>query len=205
MSALDILFKNPIMIIVYLLTMFFISWQLTLFVLVLLPVAIFCIGRIGRSLKRASTRGQEQNAEILSAVDETLLGLRVVKGFNAQGKLRSRFDKLINAARATYNRINRRYYLAHPLSEFLGTTLIAVILWVGGMLILSDHATIDASTFIYYLVIFYSVINPAKDLSKASYGIRKGVASLERIDAVLNTESRMAEPAEPQPLHALQN
>ena len=205
MSALDILFKNPIMIIVYLLTMFFISWQLTLFVLVLLPVAIFCIGRIGRSLKRASTRGQEQNAEILSAVDETLLGLRVVKGFNAQGKLRSRFDKLINAARATYNRINRRYYLAHPLSEFLGTTLIAVILWFGGMLILSDHATIDASTFIYYLVIFYSVINPAKDLSKASYGIRKGVASLERIDAVLNTESRIAEPAEPQPLHALQN
>ena len=205
MSALDILFKNPIMIIVYLLTMFFISWQLTLFVLVLLPVAIFCIGRIGRSLKRASTRGQEQNAEILSAVDETLLGLRVVKGFNAQGKLRSRFDKLINAARATYNRINRRYYLAHPLSEFLGTTLIAVILWFGGMLILSDHATIDASTFIYYLFIFYSVINPAKDLSKASYGIRKGVASLERIDAVLNTESRIAEPAEPPPLHALPN
>lgn len=200
MSALDILFKNPIMILVYLLTMFFISWQLTLFVLVLLPVAVFCIGRIGRSLKRSSKRGQEQNAEILAVVDETLLGLRVVKGFNAQDKLRIRFDKLINAARATYNRINRRYYLAHPLSEFLGTALIAVILWFGGMLILSDHATIDASTFIYYLVIFYSLINPSKDLSKASYGIRKGMASLERLDAVLNTTSDIAEPSEPLPL-----
>ena len=200
MSALDILFKNPIMILVYLLTMFFISWQLTLFVLVLLPVAVFCIGRIGRSLKRTSKRGQEQNAEILAVVDETLLGLRVVKGFNAQDKLRIRFDKLINAARATYNRINRRYYLAHPLSEFLGTALIAVILWFGGMLILSDHATIDASTFIYYLVIFYSLINPSKDLSKASYGIRKGMASLERLDAVLNTTSDIAEPSEPLPL-----
>ena len=123
-----------------------------------------------------------------------------VLSINAQDKLRIRFDKLINAARATYNRINRRYYLAHPLSEFLGTALIAVILWFGGMLILSDHATIDASTFIYYLVIFYSLINPSKDLSKASYGIRKGMASLERLDAVLNTTSDIAEPSEPLPL-----
>ena len=128
------------------------------------------------------------------------MGLRVVKGFNAQHKLRARFDTLINAARATFNRINRRYYLAHPLSEFLGTTLIAIILWFGGLLILSDHATIDASTFIYYLVIFYSIINPSKDLSKAAYGIRRGLASLERIDAVLNTESNILEPAQPQPL-----
>ena len=198
MSALDILFKDPVMILVYLVTLFVISWQLTLFVLILMPIAIFFIGRIGRSLKKASTRGQEQNAEILSSVDETLLGLRVVKGFNAQHKLRSRFDTLINATRATFNRINRRYYLAHPLSEFLGTTLIAIILWFGGLLILSDHATIDASTFIYYLVIFYSIINPSKDLSKAAYGIRRGMASLERIDAVLNTESNIIEPAQPQ-------
>ena len=197
MSTLDILFKNPIMIIVYLTTLLLISWQLTLFVMALLPIAIFFIGRIGRSLKRASTKGQEQNAEILSSIDETLLGLRVVKGFNAQDKLRTRFDKLINATRATFNRINRRYYLAHPLSEFLGTALIAVILWFGGILILSDHATIDASTFIYYLVIFYSIINPAKDLSKASYGIRRGMASLERIDAILDTESTIKEPAQP--------
>jgi len=198
MSALDILFKDPVMILVYLITMLVISWQLTLFVLILMPIAIFFIGRIGRSLKRASTKGQEQNAEILSSIDETLLGLRVVKGFNAQVKLRTRFDTLINATRATFNRINRRYYLAHPLSEFLGTALIAVILWFGGMLILSNHATIDAATFIYYLVIFYSIINPAKDLSKASYGIRRGMASLERIDAILNTRSNILEPASPQ-------
>jgi ABC-type multidrug transport system fused ATPase/permease subunit len=201
MSALDILFKDPIMILVYLITLFVISWQLTLFVLLLMPIAIFLIGRIGRSLKRASKKGQEQNAEILSSVDETLLGLRVVKGFNAQNKLRTRFETLINATRETFNRINRRYYLAHPLSEFLGTILIAVILWFGGLLILSDHATIDAATFIYYLVIFYSIINPSKDLSKAAYGIRRGMASLERIDTVLNTESNIVEPAQALPVH----
>ena len=200
MSALDILFKDPIMILVYLLTLLIISWQLTLFVLLLMPIAVFFIGRIGRSLKRASKQGQEQNAEILSSVDETLLGLRVVKGFNAQHKLRSRFNALINATRATFNRINRRYYLAHPLSEFLGTVLIALILWFGGLLILSDHASIDAATFIYYLVIFYSIINPAKDLSKASYGIRRGMASIDRIDAVLNTQSDILEPASPKPM-----
>ena len=200
MAALDVLFKDPIMIVVYLLTLFVISWQLTLFVLVLMPVSVFLIGRIGRSLKRSSKHGQEQNAEILSSIDETLLGLRVVKGFNAQSKLRARFSALINATRATFNRINRRYYLAHPLSEFLGTALIAVILWFGGLLILSDHATIDASTFIYYLVIFYSIINPSKDLSKAAYGIRRGMASLERIDAVLQTQSNIHEPAQPLPV-----
>ena len=198
MSALDILFKNPVMILVYLITLFCISWQLTLFVLLLMPIAVFFIGRIGRSLKKASKQGQEQNAEILSSVDETLLGLRVVKGFNAQDKLRNRFEILINATRATFNRINRRYYLAHPLSEFLGTALIAVILWFGGLLILNENTTIDAATFIYYLVIFYSIINPAKDLSKAAYSIRKGMASLERIDAILNTQSNIHEPNEPQ-------
>ena len=200
MSALDILFKDPIMILVYLVTLVVISWQLTLFVLLLMPIAIFLIGRLGRSLKRSSQRGQEQNAEILSSIDETLLGLRVVKGFNAQDKLRARFDVLINAARATFNRINRRYYLAHPLSEFLGTALIAVILWFGGMLILREHAMIDASTFIYYLVIFYSIINPSKDLSKAAYGVRRGQASLERIDAILNTKNTILEPAQPVPM-----
>ena len=200
MSALDILFKDPIMILVYLTTLLIVSWQLTLFVLVLMPIAVFFIGRIGRSLKKASTKGQEQNAEILSSIDETLLGLRVVKGFNAQDKLRTRFQVLINATRATFNRINRRYYLAHPLSEFLGTALIAIILWFGGLLILGDHSTIDASTFIYYLVIFYSIINPAKDLSKAAYGIRRGMASLERIDAVLNTQSNILEPKAPKPV-----
>lgn len=202
MAALDVLFKDPIMLLIYLITLFCISWQLTLFVLVLLPVAGLLIGRVGRSLKRASLHGQEQNAEILTQIDETLGGLRVVKAFNAEDKLKQRFLNLINDTRRTFNRINRRYYLAHPVSEFLGTALIAVILWFGGILILSDHSTIDAATFIYYLVIFYSIINPAKDLSKAGYGVRKGMASLERIDKILNTQSNIVEQTDPKPLHA---
>jgi ABC-type multidrug transport system fused ATPase/permease subunit len=189
MSTLDMLFKDPIMILVYLITLFTISWQLTLFVLVLLPIAGLLIGRIGRSLKRASSKGQEQNAEILTQIDETLGGLRVVKAFNAEGKLTDRFLNLINVTRATFNRINRRYYLAHPVSEFFGTALIAILLWFGGTLILGDYSSIDAATFIYYLVIFYSIIGPAKDLSKATYGIRRGMASLERIDKILKVES----------------
>lgn len=193
MSAMDVLFKDPIMITIYLLTLFVISWQLTLFVLILLPVAGLLIGRIGRSLKRASKRGQEQNADILSQIEETISGLRVVKAFNAEDKLRYRFNQLIDATRQTFNRINRRYYLAHPVSEFFGTALIAVILWFGGMLILNHHSAIDAATFIYYLVIFYSIINPAKDLSKAGYSIRKGMASLERIDKVLDAQSNIFE------------
>ena len=191
MSTLDMLLKDPIMILVYLVTLFTISWQLTLFVLILLPIAGLLIGRIGRSLKRASSKGQEQNAEILTQIDETLGGLRVVKAFNAEGKLTNRFQQLINATRATFNRINRRYYLAHPVSEFFGTALIAILLWFGGTLILRENASFDAATFIYYLVIFYSIIAPAKDLSKASYGIRKGLASLERIDKILNSESNI--------------
>ena len=205
MSTLDMLFKDPIMIIVYLVTLFTISWQLTLFVLLLLPIAGFLIGRIGRSLKRASTKGQEQNAEILTQIDETLGGLRVVKAFNAEGKLMQRFLNLINATRATFNRINRRYYLAHPVSEFLGTALIAILLWFGGTLILGEHSSIDAATFIYYLVIFYSIINPAKDLSKATYSIRRGMASLERIDKILNTQSNIREIENPNKLTNFQS
>lgn len=189
MSSLDILFKDPIMIIVYLTTLICLSWQLTLFVLILLPVAGLLIGRIGRSLKFASTRGQEQTADILTQIEETLGGLRVVKAFNAEQKLRLRFSRLANDTRRTFNHINRRYYLAHPMSEFLGTALIAVLLWFGGRLILSNNAGFDAATFIYYLVIFYSIINPAKDLSKAGYGIRRGMASLERIDKILGMEN----------------
>ena len=198
MSTLDMLFKDPVMILVYLITLFCISWQLTLFVLILLPIAGLLIGRIGRSLKRASTHGQEQNAEILTQIDETLGGLRVVKAFNAESKLIRRFQVLINETRSTFNRINRRYYLAHPVSEFLGTVLIALLLWFGGLLILGDNSNIDAATFIYYLVIFYSIINPAKDLSKATYGIRRGMASLERIDRILDAESNIKEVDNPQ-------
>jgi ABC-type multidrug transport system fused ATPase/permease subunit len=197
MSTLDMLFKDPVMILIYLVTLFCISWQLTLFVLLLLPIAVLLIGRIGRSLKRASRSGQEQNAEILTQIEETLGGLRVVKAFNAEQKLIQRFQVLIDATRTTFNRINRRYYLAHPVSEFLGTALIALLLWFGGLLILSDNSVIDAATFIYYIVIFYSIIGPAKDLSKATYSIRRGIASLERIDKILDSESNIVEVESP--------
>jgi ABC-type multidrug transport system fused ATPase/permease subunit len=205
MSTLDMIFKDPIMILVYLITLFLVSWQLTIFALLLLPVAALLIGRIGRSLKRASSRGQEQNAEILTQIDETLGGLRVVKAFNAENKLTARFVRLINDTRSTFNRINRRYYLAHPVSEFLGTALIATLLWFGGTLILGKYSTIDAATFIYYVVIFYSVINPAKDLSKATYSIRRGMASVERIDKILNTENNIIELPCPEKLSDFQS
>ena len=194
MSTVDVLFKNPLMILIYLIMLFIISWQLTLFAMVLLPVAGLLIGRIGRSLKRTSTLGQEQTADILTQIEETLGGLRVVKAFNAEEKLQARFLRLINDTRRTFTRINRRYYLAHPVSEFLGTALIAVLLWYGGGLILSHNSLIDASTFIYYLILFYSIINPAKDLSKASYGIRRGTAALERIDKILDTANPIQDP-----------
>ena len=193
MSSLDMLFKDPIMIGIYLITLFCISWQLTLFVLLLLPVAGLLIGRIGRSLKRRSTRGQELTADLLADIEETLGGLRVVKAFNAEQQLSESFLKRNNLTRQTFNRINRKYVLAHPVSEFLGTGLIAVLLWFGGSLILSETSAIDAAVFIYYLVIFYSIINPAKDLSKASYAVRKGMASLERIDMILRAESNVKE------------
>ncbi|MBQ8101105.1 MAG: ABC transporter ATP-binding protein [Paludibacteraceae bacterium] len=198
MASLDMLLKDPIMILVYLLTLFALSWQLTLFVLVLLPLGGWVIGRIGKSLKRRSTQGQELTGSLLTQIEETLGGLRVVKAFNAERKLVERFDRLNNSTRATFNRIHRRYTLAHPMSEFLGTVLIALLLWYGGGLILSNHSSIDAAGFIYYLVIFYSIINPAKDLTKATYGIRKGMASLERIDRILTAANDIQEPAVPE-------
>ena len=205
MSSLDIIFKDPVMILVYIITLFAISWQLTLFVLLLLPLSGLLIGRIGRSLKTASARGQEQNADLLTQIEETLGGLRVVKAFNAEGKLMSRFAALANETRRTFNRINRRYFLAHPVSEFLGTSLIVLLLWYGGSLILSADNSIDAATFIYYLVIFYSIINPAKDLSRASYGIKRGQASLTRIDRILDSRSDICQPSNPLPLDAFEH
>ncbi len=196
MASLNMIFKDPIMIIIYLVTLFCISWQLTVFVLLLLPTLGWAIGRIGRSLKTRSTRGQEQTGELLSQIEETLGGLRVVKAFNAEQKLVDRFDRQNEDTRQTFNRIHRKFELAHPVSETLGTMLIAILLWYGGSLILGHNSVIDAPTFIYYLVIFYSIINPFKDLSRASYAIRKGMASLERIDKILNTESNIVEPME---------
>ena len=197
MSSLDMVFKNPILIIGYLGFMFYLSWKLTLFVLILLPFSGSLIGRIGKSLKRRSTTGQEQTGELLSQIEETLGGLRVVKAFNAEHKLEARFSNLNERIRKTFNRINRRYNLAHPVSELLGTIVIAILLWFGGKLILSNNSDITAEAFIFYILIFYSIIAPAKDLSKATYSIQKGMASLERVDKILQTESSIQDPQQP--------
>jgi len=201
MSSLDLVFKNPILIIGYLTVMFVMSWKLTLFVLVLLPFSGWLIGKIGRSLKKRSKLGQEQTGELLSQIEETLGGLRVVKAFNAEYKLEARFSNLNEKLRMTFNRLNRRYNLAHPVSELLGTVVIALLLWFGGMLILSNQSSIGAAEFIYYILIFYSIIAPSKDLSKASYSIQKGMASLERVDKILMSENSIKEPEVPQLLN----
>jgi ATP-binding cassette subfamily B protein/subfamily B ATP-binding cassette protein MsbA len=198
MSSLDMLFKNPILIGIYLVGMFIISWKLTLFVFILLPLAGYIMGKVGKTLKRKSLIGQEQWGYLMSQVEETLSGLRIIKAFNAEKKIRKRFRESNETFRKTTNKIYMRQQLAHPMSEFLGTLTIAIVLWYGGSLILSANSTIDASTFIYYLVIFYSLINPAKDLSKASYAIQKGLASMERIDKVLLAETNIKDPVHPQ-------
>lgn len=197
MSSLDMLFKNPILIIIYLVGMIVISWQLTVFVLVLLPLAGYVMGQVGKKLKRKSLEGQQQWGGLMSQIEETLGGLRIIKAFNAEKKIQTRFENSNDRFRRTTIRIYRRQQMAHPMSEFLGTATIAIVLWYGGTLILSNHSTIDASTFIYYLVIFYSIINPAKDLSKSVYAIQKGLASMERIDKILKAESNINDPADP--------
>ncbi|MDR3269770.1 MAG: ABC transporter ATP-binding protein/permease [Tannerella sp.] len=200
MSSLDMLFKNPILIGIYLLAMLIISWQLTLFVLVLLPVAGYAMGQVGKKLKRKSLLGQSQWGALMSQIEETLSGLRIIKAFNAEKKIQTRFEKTNDTYRRTTNRIYGRQQLAHPMSEFLGTLTIVIILWYGGMLILGDHSPINASMFIFYLVTFYSIINPAKDLSKAVYAIQKGLASVERVDKILMAESHIQSPANPKPV-----
>jgi ABC-type multidrug transport system fused ATPase/permease subunit len=201
MSSLDMVFKNPIMILIYLGVMFAMSWPLTIVVLVLLPFSGYLIGKIGKSLKRRSTIGQEQTGELLSQIEETLGGLRVVKAFNAESKLEARFSILNEKSRRTFNRLNRRYNLAHPVSEFLGTVVIAILLWFGGVLIVANNSSIGAAEFIYFIVIFYSIIAPAKELSRASYSIQKGLASLERVDKILMSENTIKNPEHPQTLH----
>jgi ATP-binding cassette subfamily B protein/subfamily B ATP-binding cassette protein MsbA len=205
MSSIELLSKNPIMIMIYLGIMLFLSWQLTLFVLIVLPFSGFLMGRVGKSLKKESRVGQQQSGQLLAQIDETLGGLRVIKAFNAEKKVSSRFRQMNETLRETINKINRRYMLAHPMSEFLGTTTIAIVLFFGGTLILKDNSSLSAAEFIYYLIIFYSIINPAKDLSKAYYSIEKGKASLERIDAILNAENPLQEvknPVKRQPFHS---
>ncbi len=204
MTSLDMLFKNPIMIISCLVMMIVLSWQLTVFVLVLLPIAGWIMGRVGKRLKRVSLEGQNQWGVMLSNIEETIGGLRIVKAFNAEGKVRHRFEGENEKFRSIQTRMNRRYVLAHPMSEFLGTLTIAIVLWFGGTLILGGHSSITAPKFIYYLVVFYSIINPAKDLSKAAYSIQRGLASMERIDKILSAENPIKNPEHPVPLTGIQ-
>ncbi len=200
MSSLDMLFKNPILILIYLTAMLMISWQLTVFVFILLPVAGYVMGQVGKKLKKKSLLGQSQWGALMSQIEETLGGLRIIKAFNAEKKIQQRFEAQNEMYRRTTNRIYRRQQLAHPMSEFLGTATIVIILWYGGTLILGNNSPIDAPTFIYYLVIFYSIINPAKDLSKSVYAIQKGLASVERVDKILKAESNIVSPASPEPV-----
>ena len=200
MSSLDLLLKNPILIFVYLGSMLVISWQLTLFVFLVLPIAGFIMGRVGKSLKRTSLEAQNQWGQLISQVEETLGGLRIVKAFTAEEFVDKRFRDSNEEYRQTVIGVNRRQLLAHPVSELLGTATIAIVLWYGGSLILNRDSSIDASTFIYYLVIFYSLINPLKDLSKGAYAIRRGMGSMERVDRILQAESTITDPAEPKPV-----
>ena len=203
MMSLDMMFKNPIMIVVCLATMLFVSWQLTLFVFILLPVAGLIMGRVGKYLKRASLEQQNQLGTIMSNIEETISGLRIIKAFNAEDKVMRRFSGENEKYRNISRRMNRRYELAHPMSEFLGTATIAVVLWFGGTLILNGTDAITAPKFIYYMVIFYSIINPAKDFSKASYNIQRGMASMQRIDKILGANNPITSPAKPVELTAL--
>ena len=204
MSSLDMMFKNPIMIIACLTMMIALSWQLTLFVLVLLPLAGLVMGTVGKRLKRISFEGQTQMGVMLSNIEETISGLRIVKAFNAERKVIKRFEAENEKYRSIITRMNRRYELAHPMSEFLGTFTIAIVLWFGGTLILGGHSSITAPKFIYYMVVFYSIINPAKDLSKASYAIQRGLASLQRIDKILGADNPIKSPEHPTPLKQME-
>lgn len=194
MSSLDMLFKNPILIISYFTALIFISWQLTLFTLVFVPIFGWFMGYVGRKLKRKSIAAQSLWSDTMSQVEETLGGLRIIKAFCAEDKMNKRFDGINSEYRDSIQRVNIRQQMAHPMSEFLGTVLIIIVLWVGGILVL-DQQILSGPTFIYYLVMLYSIINPLKDFSKASYNIPKGLASMERVDKILKAENTIKEPA----------
>lgn len=196
MSSLDMLFKNPILIIAYFSALLFISWQLTLFTLVFVPIFGWFMGFVGRKLKKKSIKAQALWSDTMSQVEETLGGLRIIKAFCAEEKMNSRFDKTNTGYRNAVQRVNIRQQMAHPMSEFLGTVLIIIVLWVGGILVL-DRQILSGPTFIYYLVMLYSIINPLKDFSKAGYNIPKGLASMERVDKILMAENTIKEADKP--------
>lgn len=195
-SSITIVFKNPIIIAVYLIAMIVMSWQLTLFVLILLPISGTIIGKIGKTLKRTSNKGQIQLGIILSGIEETLSGLRIIKAFNAENKSYAHFKKDTERHYVLSKRMMQKRQLAHPVSEFLGTIVIIIVLWYGGGLILNNNSSLQASEFIVYLAIFYSIINPAKDFSTGIYSIQKGLASMNRIDEILHTENNIKERAD---------
>ena len=199
MSSLDMLFKNPVLIIAYFSTLIVISWQLTLFTLVFVPVMGWFMGMVGRKLKQNSIKAQSLWSDTMSQVEETLGGLRIIKAFCAEEKMNDRFDRVNSAYRNDIMRVNIRQQMAHPMSEFLGTVMIVIVLWFGGILVLSGDSMLSGPTFIYYLVMLYSIINPLKEFSKAGYNIPKGLASMERIDKILNAENDIIE--KPSPRH----
>ena len=201
LASLEMLFKNPILIIFYFATLIFVSWQLTLFTIVLVPVMGWVMGRIGRRLKQKSLTAQNLWSDTMSQVEETLGGLRIIKAFCAEGKMSQRYGKVNDAYRRLITRVGVRQALAHPMSEFLGTLMIVIVLWFGGVLVL-NYSTISGPTFIYYLVILYSIINPLKDFSKAGYNIPKGLASMERVNKILDAENPIKNPSNPKKLSA---
>ncbi len=197
MSSLDMLIKNPILIIVYFTTLMVVSWQLTVFTLISVPLMGWIMGVVGKQLKRKSLTAQALWSNTMSILEETLGGLRIIKAFNAEEKMDSKFRSTNEDYRNTITRVNTRQQMAHPMSEFLGTLLIVIVLWYGGTLILNGKGSIQAPDFIYYLVILYSIINPLKEFSKASYNIPKGLASMERIDKILKAENNIPAPLHP--------
>lgn len=202
-SSLDMLLKNPILILLYFSTLIVTSWQLTLFTILVLPGMGWLMGKVGKKLKRKSLEAQGKWSDTMSQLEETLGGLRIIKAFIAEDKMVDRFKQCSNELRDATNKVAMRQALAHPMSEFLGTLLIVLVLWFGGMLILGDSSSIEASTFIFYMVILYSIINPLKDFAKAGYNIPKGLASMERVDKILKAENPIKEPANPMPLHGM--
>lgn len=204
-SSLDMLIRNPIALVVCFITLFTVSWQLTLLVLVILPLAGWVMGSVSRKLKSQSVVAQGQWGDIMSQLDETLGGLRIIKAFIAERKMSERFAKINNGFRDAMNAMVIRQSSAHPMSEFLGTCVIVIVLWFGGALILNQYSPIDAAMFIFYLVILYSIINPLKEFSKAFYNIPLGLASMERIDMILKAENHIKEPEKPLPLTAFEH
>ena len=204
MSSLEMLFKNPILIISYFAALLFISWQLTLFTLTIVPIMGWFMGWVGRKLKQDSIKAQALWSDTMSQVEETLGGLRIIKAFCAEGKMNRRFDQINTAYRNDIMRVNIRQSSAHPMSEFLGTIMIVIVLWFGGVLVLNTH-TLSGPIFIYYMVMLYSIINPLKDFSKAGYNIPKGLASMERVDKILMAENTIKEVARPKRLPSFEH